>query len=189
MVRRPEAGVSLVEVIVFSAILLGLLGIMATFLVQGKRYFRQTESYALAQQEASKVIRITTQDLYRASTDHLTVEPSQFYLLSSIPEPDGAPIEFDPAGGGVLWHRWVGFYHDTEAREIYRATIPLDSPTSDPGTLTGSLPGFPDFKALEAPQSKRIGEGIEALIGGRTPTAEESMSTFHATANSRESQT
>lgn len=136
---------------------------MATFLVQGKRYFRQTESYALAQQEASKVIRITTQDLYRASTDHLTVEPSQFYLLSSIPEPDGAPIEFDPAGGGVLWHRWVGFYHDTEAREIYRATIPLDSPTSDPGTLTGSLPGFPDFKALEAPQSKRIGEGIEAL--------------------------
>jgi hypothetical protein len=159
---KRAGGLSLVEVIVFSAILLGLLTVLSAFLIRGKEYFRQTESYALAQREASKVIRQVTTDLYRATEEHFTLESGQVSFLSSMPDSDEAPVDFDPVSGGTRWQRWVCYQHDSSQEVAFRTTIPLDTPTSDIGALP--VPEFADFLAIEAPDRKIIGKGVERLM-------------------------
>ncbi len=161
MVARREAGVSLIEVTVFSSILLGLLAIVSTFLVQGKRYFRQTESYALSQREASLLVNGITADLYRATEEHLTLEPAQMFFLSSLTEDDDAPIEFDPVSADTLWQRWVCYQHLPQSEEAVRTTIALQSPTSQISTLP--VPEFADFLEVLPPDRKVVGRGVESL--------------------------
>lgn len=161
MVRGAQRGSTIVEIMIFAGILLGLMVVLTTFLVQGRRYARQTESYGYAQREATKIIRKLSDDLYRATQVHSNQESSRMYFLSSLPDSGGPPVRFDPNTGKTFWNRWVYYSYDTTNRTVVRATIPLDTPTSTLGTIPQPSVAFSDFAS--APDLRPIGVGVESL--------------------------
>lgn len=162
MVSNRYRGSTLIEVMIFAAILLGLMVTVTAFLIQGRRYARQTESYGYAQSEATKIIRRLSDDLYRGAQEYSRREPSQMFFLSSLPEPGSPPVEFDPNTGKTLWHRWVYYSYDSSAREVVRATIPLNTPTSSLTQVPAPAVSFSDFAGL--PDLRTVGVGVESFV-------------------------
>lgn len=138
--------------------------ILTTFLIKGKHYSHQTESYSYAQREATKIVRRVSDDLYRATSDHHQIDANGFLFLSSTPDSTSdPPIAFDPVTGRTLWKRWIRYSYDPVQRAVYRAMIPLDTPTSDLLVVPEPAVVFADFDAVPPQDIRQMGSGVESI--------------------------
>ncbi len=164
MVIRRDRGLTVVEIAVFSSILLGLMVILTTFLVQGKRYAWKTESYGSAQREATKIVRHIANDMYRTTNEYVQLGGDKFLFLSSGPLAGEPPVEFDLVTGETLWKSWVHYSHDHSQKTVVRSSIELDSPTSDLATPPPPEVGLNDFVGLPPENVRPVGKGVESFL-------------------------
>jgi hypothetical protein len=148
--RAAIRGVSVVEVLIVAVLFFGLLSLVASFLVKGKRLAVRTESLSSVQQEAVKLTRALAQDLNRGTQiDMRWASGALVFLSSKAVDPTSEPeLEFEAGTGRVVWKQWVGYYLDPASMEVRRFTQALASPSSDPFSITGGLletdlPGLP----------------------------------------------
>lgn len=133
---RPQAnkGFTLLEAALVFSLLLVLMALMAAYLIQGKRYALESESYASVQRNNARLLRTVTNDLYRATKNYLHLEPDgqALWFLSSAPNDDSEPyLEFQEQTGKIIWKKWVCYYYDPTTSSIIRAEQPLDTPESE----------------------------------------------------------
>ena len=152
------------EVSVFAVLLLGMLGILTTFLIRGQRFSQQTESYGYAQREATKIIRTLTDDLYRSTHRHIRSASGQIVFLSSRPLEGGTDvaIEFDPGTGQTTWKSWTSYSYDEETRRVLRSRVPLTPATSGLDDPPEPEVAFGDFVSLGTEQ-KVVGNAVESF--------------------------
>lgn len=163
--RRRYTGLTIIEVVIFTTILFGLMSILTLFLIKGRHYARQTESYGFSQREATKIIRKASDDLYQGTSKYFNLGANSFYFLSSRPLNNEAPVEFDLNTGGTLWKSWVcySYSYDPAEQEVTRSMILLTSPTSN--LTSAPLPNvtLANFIAAQPSDRQAVGRGVHSF--------------------------
>ncbi|MBI3928806.1 MAG: hypothetical protein HY319_24915 [Armatimonadetes bacterium] len=141
---RP--GYSLIELVVYCALLIFLMGCVSMLVMAGVRYFQTDAAYQTAQQQAGTAVRRMTRELSNGTTMRSVVAADHIIFLS--PEaPLGVPGPWTHDGAGHLYHKWVCFYHDAPSRELRRVedSAGFTAPQGDPA---GTAPPPPGITAL-----------------------------------------
>lgn len=129
-------GFTLIEVSVYSLVLLLLLGGVFMVVEGGLRYFRQAEAQETVNQQASIALARVRQELANASQSgvYLQKAPREHILFLSPFGKKGSgqdQYEYGVDGSQVLWKKWVCFYVDSEDR-LVRAESELSTPVLEP---------------------------------------------------------
>ena len=156
-----ERGLTLIEVGVFSGMLLLLTLLLSALLAKGQVYTRNTSYYSVAHRESVRALNKIRGELSRATPHFLAINRERIYFLSSKTEPPGPPIEFDPDTGGILWQRWVCFFLDAQSSQILEAEQSLTIPTSTLLTSPHPPVDFNHFQNLE--NRRTVARGIVSL--------------------------
>jgi hypothetical protein len=166
--RADRRGVSIVEVLVVSVLLFGLLTLLAMFLVRGKKLAVKTETVGRVQHQASVLARKLSRDLYRGTWEGSQWEDGALIFLSSKPvNPIEPPVDFEPGTGKTMWKKWIAYYLDRNTNEVLRYESPLAAPTADPITapLAWLLADLPPVTPGR-PMARGISSFVPAGAGG-----------------------
>lgn len=154
MTRRR--GFSLIEMCVYSSLLLMLLGGLYLFVSNGARYLRLGVAFQDAQSEALVAMRRLTEELATsteiARSPGAPLDSDHIIFLS----PDGPPLSGEtPAAGDPEWfhdptdlslayRRWVCYYWNSTTLELVRAQQDVGATpvTTDPPPTAPSLASF-----------------------------------------------
>jgi hypothetical protein len=140
---RRAAAFTLVEVMVFSTILLLLMGCIALVLECGIRYLRLDTAYQDAQRQNMVGMRKVLEELGQTTTVRRQ-PPSPLvnsdYVIVMSPRPLPPDTAWTYSGSNLLYHQWLCFYRDSATQELVRATLPIaggptisaDAPTAPP---------------------------------------------------------
>jgi hypothetical protein len=136
-------GFTLIEVAVYSAVLLLLLGGVFMVVEGGMRYFRLAEAHETVNQQAVIAMGRIRGELANGSQTSLNpgAAPQPHILFLSPFGMDGSgEEEYEYGGNGtqVLWKKWVCFYRDGQSR-LVRAEFDV------PDVIDPSVPVVPDF--------------------------------------------
>ena len=153
MSRRARHGFTVIETLVFSSILLLLMGCIVLVVQAGMRYARKGTAYQDAQKQVLVSMRRMVEDFATGTPvrkDPTVLNDSNHIIFA-------APIPDDPAGpwlykdSNLLFQAWVAFYEDTTTEELVRVRQPFTAPL-----LSGEVPFAPLLTDMEADPAKRI---------------------------------
>ena len=179
---RFDRGLSLVEVAIYSALALLLMGSVYGVLVIGLRYSGSSQTYADAQREAMLAVRKIGQELCNGnpaavslrdvdSGGSVIIEDHIFFMSADQPYPNQDAFWQYNTFGELLWWKWVCFYHDAANQRLVRSEIieptgPLALPPmpSQPAPNEGiPILMITDFKAVTSPLSKVLANNVSAV--------------------------
>lgn len=172
--RRRGAAFTLLEVMIFSTILLLLMGCIAMVLEGGMRYLRLGGAYQDAQNQTLVGMRHMLEELGQCTVVCRAPSPavnSDFVIVLS-PEP------LPPAGGwtyqgtGLEYHQWLCFYRDGASNELVRATLPI----AGGPFLSGDAPPAPPLAEFQPPSggsSQPIARGVTEFLVNDGPTGQQ----------------
>ncbi len=146
-------GSTIIEVMVASAILLLMLGVLYLLMVGGLRYFQQARAYQNVQMESTLGLRKLLAELQdsRASTVVYRQNPTSHvvFLSACLPHPNAGPVVHAP-DGHVQWQKWVCYR--ANGSNLERDELPLGAPTTtppSPAPVYGAFDfGGADFKVM-----------------------------------------
>lgn len=160
---RNKRAFTLIEVAVYSSILLLLLGGVFMVVEGGMRYFRLASAHETVNQQAVIALSRVRAELANASQSSVVIDTSpQNYIL--FLSPFGLESSTDPADqiyeyqdNQLIWKKWVCFYRDSSER-LVRAE--LDTPDEN----NPSTPPIPDFAGEILPLPTRtVAHNVEAV--------------------------
>lgn len=123
---KHSRGFTVVEVSIVMTITFMLLTLTTAFLLRGKAYAAETETYASTQRTANTLIRKMSDDIYRTTLDQVQVDNGSVAFLSFGPTSSSEPpVTLDPLTGRICWKKWVGFSLNTDDHTIYRGELEL----------------------------------------------------------------
>lgn len=141
---------TLAEVVVVSAILLLLLGIVIAFLVPGLRAWTRSDASSRAQQQSLVVIALLTREVQHAKPDTIKV------IRMETEDPPGTSVRRDgvffvssldkrgeeqcDSSGDPLWQQVVYVYHQGDSRQVCCQRSPLRPPAPDPPPVVSVSP-------------------------------------------------
>lgn len=164
-----RSGISLIETMVFSSILLLLMGSIVMVLQGGMRYLRLGAAYQDAHRETLTGMRIMVEGLRKGNPFHMyptlvddgTGKGSEFVMFMS-PELDDPEEDWTYQGTDLQYHRWVSYYLDPGRQELVESQLPIaGAPVT---TLTE--PPFPNLSAFRPPGNRNarvISRGVTDL--------------------------
>jgi type II secretory pathway pseudopilin PulG len=144
-------GFTLVEVVVYSSVLLFLLGGIFMVVEGGSRYFRLAEAHETVNQQAviaMSRIRGELTNGSQASLNPSNTPQDHILFLSPFGMDDTNEDDYEYDGTQLIWKKWVCFYLDGEDRLVRAEFDTPDSP--DP-----SVPPLPNFTADILPRPTR----------------------------------
>lgn len=167
MTRRAP-GFTLVETMIYSSLLLILLGGISTVLGLGSRYYREVQALAEVQREAAAGGAALRMEIAETRGPSLTVglAPAGLVLLS--PRPDSGPWVHD-SSGSLLWQRWVCFYLESRGgvSTLVRKEKKLAAPTAVPPEPVWTTALFRDSAVLPGHVVARNVTGLQVTVGSR----------------------
>jgi Prokaryotic N-terminal methylation motif len=160
-IRNPRA-FTLLEVTVYSALLLVLMGGVYAVVIGGFKYLRLAQAHETVNQQAAIGMKRITMELANASQSGYVVggpAADQHIMFLSM----SGPLPADPddrtfQGAQVEWKKWVCFYRNGNG-QLVRAERPLAGPATDP-----SVPAPPNFAADILPlPANPIAQNVDKL--------------------------
>lgn len=153
MSRRARHGFTVIETLVFSSILLLLMGCIVLVVQAGMRYARKGTAYQDAQKQVLVSMRRMVED-FAAGTpvrkDPAVLNDSNYIIFASpIPDDPAAPWLYKNTS--LLFQGWIAFYEDTTTEELVRVRQPFKLPLE-----SGNVPFAPPLSDFEADPAKRI---------------------------------
>ncbi len=174
--RLRRRGFTVIEVLIFAAILLLLLGCIALVVQGAMRYFRTGNAYQEAQNNALVGMRYLTEELSECSNvKRAPVAPfvDADYIIALSPEPLVSGQDWTYGPGGVLqYHQWLCFYRNATTNELRRATLPVKGAPVDSGSAPNPPP-VSDFKVPTMKTNKIIARGCTELRVNEEPMAKQ----------------
>lgn len=137
---------TLIEVVIYQAVLLLFIGGLYLTLHGSMRYLRTSDEFQTVLRQAHIGMNKMTGELANTSPSSRRFGPSNEYILFLSPEvalPARAPWS---QSGGLRYQKWVAFYRDDATRELRRCEKALTSPT-----LLPPVPTPPDFNSEMRP--------------------------------------
>lgn len=171
---------TLIELTIFSALLLFLMGGLYLLLVAGLRYTQQSEVYQTVQQQANIGMKKMLWELENslAESIYANTSPDPYIIFPSAdqPLPAGAGQWSTDAAGDLIWQKWVCFYHDSTDNTIKRTELVGSMPATDP--LEPVDAGYPDLATMQAQTAKVLTRfvaqaGFQVFPGGAGGTTVE----------------
>ena len=117
---------------------LTLMTLMTMYLVRGKNFAAETETYASVQRSANQLLRRISNDIYHSSAKNNQITTNTVIFLSFAPTDSSDPeLELEADSGLIMWKKWVSYYYEAGQTTLFRAELPLTTPTSDLTTAPG----------------------------------------------------
>lgn len=155
---------TIIEVLIVSTLFLGLLILVTTFMVKGKRMATKTESLASLQREVTALSRSLGRDLARATADRFQWGKQGIIFLSSKSADSDQPnLEFDTNTGSVKWRQWMAYSLDEKTQTVRRYSQALATPTGDQ-FAPASAWDLADLSGLPIGEGKVMGRQILEFI-------------------------
>jgi type II secretory pathway pseudopilin PulG len=126
--RRSRAGLTIIEVVVASSILLLIMAVLTAVYVRGSHVWRKVEKNTTLLRELQVVLRTLERDIATGHPIGLTPAPQALAYLSCKDQND-VPRATDR--GEPIWQRFVLFYVDGVGL-LRRRELPLSSPSAEP---------------------------------------------------------
>lgn len=138
-------GFTIIEVVVYSSVLLFLLGGIFMVVEGGSRYFRLAEAHETVNQQAVIAMARVRAELTNGSQTSLNPETTprnHILFLSPFGLEGSGEEDYEYGGDGtqLLWKTWVCFYRDDQNR-LVRAEVDA------PDDIDPSAAPLPDFTA------------------------------------------
>lgn len=163
--KRSQRGVTLLEVITVSGLLLVFLGGLYLVLIAGKRHAAQVQVLNDVQHQARLGMNKIVRELENTKVECVNSSLSSDTVLFPSPdEPKPAmPGQWTVgAGTGLEWKKWVCFFHDLPGRTIRRTERPFITPNATPARP--GTPLYPTFPAMRnQPQPEVLANHIVLL--------------------------
>lgn len=164
--RRPR-GVTLVETLIHSSLMLLLLGGIVAVLILGTRNFRTVEAVAEVQREMAAAMAALRGELAetRAASIGTGTSPTGVIFLS--PRPDSGSWAHSTTGK-LLWQRWVCYYVEVRngVPTLLRKEKKLTAPTATPPANTWRTSDF----SGDASRARVVARNVKTLqVTGADP--------------------
>ncbi len=129
--RLSIAGISLMELLVATAIM-SLIAIIGTkIMVEGSQYLRLNQMAIDAQRSGLALSTQVNNGLQTTKRNLIATDASGVVFASPF-KPDGT-AEYEVSDNKLKWQKWVCFYYDASAQKVTRREQPIGSPSSNPG--------------------------------------------------------
>lgn len=135
---------SLLETLIYAALLLVILAFIYASLLMALRAYRRTEDLADLQKQAMVASRTLIEESASSPASALRVEPAALLFLSA--RDPGGRITY-ASDGRALWQKWVCFYRDSQANTLLRKELKI-TPSADPPTPVPLIAALRDNPAL-----------------------------------------
>jgi hypothetical protein len=156
-------GATLIEVTIYSAVLIMLLGGLWVVVEGGMRFLRLSEAGQTVNQQAVIGLRKVLQELTPASQASLDLPltappplPQDHVTFLSPESPEGDPPGYTFAGGSDMeWRKWISIFQD--GNQLVRVESELGTFVTDPATVP-----IPDFATVVTawPRRKPIANDV-----------------------------
>lgn len=169
--RRPRegpAGVTLMELVTTSALLLILLGVVYSALTLSLTYYRQADDSVYLQQQAMAAAKRIVEEMGSSPSSSVVLSPDGVLFLSARTGSGG--LQYN-SSGAILWQRYVAYYTQMSGSEpvLVRKEKPLSAPSA---TVPSSPPSLASIQADASLKSTVVARSIQALsFTGGTPVA------------------
>ncbi len=161
MVTKPR-GVTLPEVLIVMTLLLGFLGLVSAYFVQGQNYHTDISSFTSVQRNATQTLRRVTETLGHSASLYSQTGPEGALFLSYEPNTQGeSDLLLDPISGEITWRKWIALVHQSELRKLTRIDVPLTQNSSELVTVPEPAVLLSDALALPGGSKRTLGEGID----------------------------
>ncbi len=161
MTRRIKAGFTILELMVYSTILLILVGSITLAVQAGMKYMRQGTEYQEAQRQTLIGLKAITSDLTRSTTawrdpdggTPAMVDADHLIFLSPIPDPPATDWTYD--GDRLQYHAWLCYYVTaTPIGDLVRVRRPLSTP--EPSNNISAIPSLSDMQTPQAGDERKV---------------------------------
>ncbi len=140
---------TLVEMMVYLAIMGFFLSAIYLVLISGLRYMQTSQAYADTQQQSTNALAMLLGELTDSNPAGVVVGSASDVEILSPRRPDGL---IDMLGTNLAWQKWVCYAVDANTHAMHRAEIKLASPV---GTLA-PLPPLPPLVGFLANPTARV---------------------------------
>lgn len=157
MKMSRNKGVTLIEVLIYSVILLLILAAVHASYQIAKDYYIAAQVETEAQQAALDASLGVARELAHAAGDTivLTESPPAITFLSA--KTDAGPFLHHETTGELLWHRWHCIYLDTNDNRLVLLEIELAEPSSE---IPETAPTVAEFLANGSLEEYILGRDI-----------------------------
>ncbi|MEW6279998.1 MAG: hypothetical protein AB1758_15320 [Candidatus Eremiobacterota bacterium] len=177
-------GASIIELLVYAAVFLLMLGMVYASLLLALNYYHGTRNFSALQQNVLVAAGELSEELARAPSDRVSTQTDAIVFLSPT-RPQGG-VAYDGTGH-LYWQKWVCYYRDPQ-NQLRRKELPItpvvDPPSPVPAAATligdanlpsrlvapeitaftfGAPPG--QFVTITASNTERGGAGITVTTG------------------------
>lgn len=166
---RPaaRAGFSIAELLVSAAVLSILLSLAYQVLIEGLRYYRESDARLDCQQDAIKVLLFFNQEMRESSYRSILVTPdtgAQYAgcVFGSARNAQGV-LTFNSAGN-PLWGKWICYVRDTNSLTRYEKQV---VPQILPSMPTQNVAAF---AASPPPAKRQLSRLVKRFSVNRTMT-------------------
>lgn len=158
--RRP-AGETLLELLLYSALLLMMLGGLGMAATLGSRSLQSTGTATEIGREGGVAMAAVVRELQNTRQEVLRVDPTPVGLVLLSPRTSSGPYQHDEAGR-LIWQRWVAFYLQQRngVPLLIRKELPLGAPTS---TLPSSIPSVATLQGNSNLRERVVARQVTAL--------------------------
>lgn len=141
--RSRSRGVTLVETLIHSSLMLLLLGGIVAVLILGTRHFRMVEAVAEVQREMAAAVGSLRQELAETRSASILAGAGPTGVIFLSPRTDSG-VWAHNSTGKLLWQRWVCFYVETRngVPTLLRKEKKLSAATATPPTNTWRTSDF-----------------------------------------------
>lgn len=163
---RPR-GVTLVETLIHSSLMLLLLGGIVAVLILGMRSFRKVEAETEVQREIAAAVAALRTELVETRAASIATGTSPTGVIFLSPRPDAGAWTHSSAGK-LLWQRWVCFYVETRngVPTLLRKEKKLSAPTAIPPSNTWRTSDF----SGDASRARVVARNVKGLkVTGTDP--------------------
>jgi type II secretory pathway pseudopilin PulG len=178
MVRSRRQGATLVEVLVYTVIMVLVFAAILGIFVAGRRYFEiarasvdvQQAANVAANKVARELMESTVQGIEFFPNSNFTSEPVGVVLLSA--RNAQGQFQYDSNLGIPVWQKYVGYYladdqentaSGTRSQALFRAEYALSSPTTTPAKGSTQSPQVtPSFLASSGTNRRKVANWVVA---------------------------
>lgn len=166
---QASSAFTILETIVAMGLLSLLMSSLYLLLLYGMRYRQQSEVYQQVHQQANVGLRKITTELAASNISTVSFGASPPHLIFlSLERPLADPnrnVYTYSATGSPEWQKWVCFYVDEAADELWRAEI---VPAGVPITLppAPAPPALSAFQAVAPPDRYVVARNVETMSAG-----------------------
>ncbi|MBI3926961.1 MAG: hypothetical protein HY319_15605 [Armatimonadetes bacterium] len=176
---------SLLELVIYCALLLFLLGGLHLLVTTGMRYLQLGTAYETVQQQSQIGLRKTVDEIANSSRAavHFDTAPTPHVILLSAERLLPDQEHWTYSGTQLEYRKWVCFYRDPDRQALVRSELDAGGLFTDP-----TAAARPAFAAFEAAPGRVLADHVSDLsfrFGATTQFVRVQITTLEATASDR----